>query len=208
MKYLLIILNILITLFALSAVMVSLLFAISGDDVAKTQKKFITQATDDLKTVWIFGGFNLQQSLLTNSKKAPEDIEREFDERIRQARQQSEESKTIKNESNAKLLRKAQSMIFMFFALTMAFIMYGISVEAFTFNSSMVTLIVTILLFLSEYVFFLFVIKPYTHSTTKVLYYKTLTAFLDRNSSYKMAHLHMKENRDTYCNKIKYINYV
>lgn len=207
MKYLSLILNVLLTLFALSIVMVSLLFMISGDDVAKTQKKFISQVVNDLKTVWIFGGFNIQQSMLANSNKSPEEIEREFDEKIVETIKLNEQSQKIKNDINGKLLKKAQFVIMIFFLLSLLCIMYGVHAQAFTLQSSMLTLAVTLFLFLSEYIFYFIVIKPYTHSTTKILYFKTLNRFLDRNSPYNTVNTNLKQNNDKYCKDIKYVTY-
>ena len=207
MNYLSIILNVLLTLFALSIVMVSLLFMISGDDVAKTQKKFISQVVNDLKTVWIFGGFNMQQSMLANSNKSPEEIENEFNVRIIETKKLNEQSQRIKNDINGKLLKKAQFVILIFFLLSLLCIMYGIHTQAFTLQSSMLTLGITLFLFLSEYIFYFIVIKPYTHSTTKILYFKTLNRFLDRNSPYNTVNINLKQNNDKYCNDIKYVTY-
>ena len=205
--YLSLILNVLLTLFALSIVMVSLLFMISGDDVAKTQKKFITQAINDLKTVWTFGGFNVQQSVLANSTKSPEEIERNFDVKIEEASKLNEESQRVKKDTNVKLLKKAQFIILIYFILSLLCIMYGVHVQAFTLKTSILTLSVTLFLFLSEYVFYFTVIKPYTHSTTKILYYKTLNRFLDRNSSYNTVNTKLSQNNDKYCKDIKYVTY-
>ena len=206
MRYLNILLNISITLFALSIVMVSLLFSISGNDVAKTQKGFITQAVNDLNTVWMFGGFNLQQSLISNSNKSPEEIEQEYETKLDEIRVLNDDSQRIKKEANDKLFKKAQLMITMFFMVTVGILIYGASVQAFTLYSSFLTLIITLFLFLSEYLFYFFVIKPYTHSTTRILYYKTLNRFLDKNSSYNTNDLSSANNNSIYCDNIKYFN--
>ena len=207
MNYLSIILNVLLTLFALSIVMVSLLFMISGDDVAKTQKKFISQVINDLKTVWIFGGFNIQQSMLANSNKSPEEIEQTFNEKITETKKLNEESQRLKHDINGKLLKKAQFVILIFFILSLLCVMYGVHAQAFTLESSMLTLAVTLFFFLSEYIFYFIVIKPYTHSTTKILYFKTLNRFLYINSSYNTVNTNLKQNNVKYCNDIKYVSY-
>lgn len=204
MKYLNILLNIFITLFALSIVMVSLLFAISGNDVAKTQKQFISDAVNDLNTVWMFGGFNLQQSLLSNSTKSPDELEQEYNDKLDEMRSLNEDSQRIKKESNDKLFKKAQLMITVLFLITLGIMAYGVSVQTFDFYSSFLTLVITTLLFLSEYIFYYTVIKPYTHSTTRILYYKTLNRFLDRNSSYDTDNLDSPNNNRVYCDNIKY----
>lgn len=207
MNYLNLLLNVLLTLFALSIVMVSLLFMISGDDVAKTQKKFISQVINDLKTVWIFGGFNMQQSVLANSNKSPELIEQEFDEKIVETTKLNQQSQRNKNDINAKLLKKAQFLILIFFLLSLMCIMYGVQAQAFTLKSSILTLGITFFLFLSEYIFYFIVIKPYTHSTTKILYFKTLNRFLYRNSSFNTVNTSLRQNNEKYCNDIKYVTY-
>lgn len=201
-----IVLNIIITMVCLSIIMIILLFTISGKDVMKTQKSFLTDMANDVKTTWLFGGFNMKQSIL-NNKNMSDKFQKDYENLIKQTQIEANIRQKEVDEENNKLLKKAILIPIISGLIMILLSAYGIKTNIFSLSTCIIAFFVTFILLGSELLFYYTVVKPYTHSRIRILYHKILTKFLEKENTFKIPNNSSTNefNNKKYCSYIKNI---
>lgn len=155
---------------ALSLVMISLQFMLSGDTVANLQKDFVFEFIDDFRMVYLYFISSFQSLSMAYNER----FTKEFYSMMEKYKKKANLSEKNRNATNDKLFSKIGKYAIFFNIINILFATFAYFTNALSFNEIFVSMSLSFLFLLTEILFFLLVIKPWIYTTKFNLMYTIL----------------------------------